>query len=71
MARASHLLLVTGVLPDSLKLKMLAALARGDTAGAIVLWQAHHGTQTVPRALQYLKQIHHAGDLILKTVTSP
>jgi hypothetical protein len=43
---------VAGVLPDSLKLKMLAALARGDIAGAITLWQAHNGVQTVPKALQ-------------------
>lgn len=28
---------VAGVLPDSLKLKMLAALTRGDVAGAISL----------------------------------
>ncbi len=43
---------VAGVLPDSLKLKLLAVLARGDTAGAIALWQAHNGTQTVPKSLQ-------------------
>ncbi|HLL00250.1 MAG TPA: hypothetical protein VK539_06660 [Myxococcaceae bacterium] len=38
--------------PDSLRLKLLAALARGDTAGAIALWQAESGAQTVPKSLQ-------------------
>jgi len=38
--------------PDSLRMKLLAALARGDTAGAIALWQAESGAQTVPKSLQ-------------------
>jgi len=43
---------------------MLAALARGDTAGAIALWQAHQGTQTIPKALQAFQAAFSAANRI-------
>ncbi len=43
------------VLPDSVRLKMLAAIARGDIAGAISLWQLATNRDTVPPALAALQ----------------
>lgn len=41
-----------GVLPDSIRLRLLATLARGDIPGAIALWQAETGSTAVPKVLQ-------------------
>jgi hypothetical protein len=41
-------------LPDSVRVKMLAAIARGDIAGAISMWQLATGRTTVPPALSAL-----------------
>jgi hypothetical protein len=50
-------------LPDSLRVKMVAALARGDIATAIGLWQAHHGKpDTIPRALRAFQSAYHASN---------
>jgi len=46
---------VAGALPNSIRLKLLAALAQGDIAGAVSLWQVHTGRNTVPKALQALQ----------------
>jgi len=42
-------------IPDSVRLKMLAALARGDIAGAISMWQLATNRDTVPPALAALQ----------------
>ena len=42
-------------LPDSVRVKMLAAIARGDIAGAISMWQLATGRNTVPPALETLQ----------------
>jgi hypothetical protein len=42
-------------LPDSVRLKMLAAIARGDIAGAISMWQLSTNRDTVPPALAALQ----------------
>ena len=42
-------------LPDSVRLKMLAAVARGDIAGAISMWQLATNRDTVPPALSALQ----------------
>lgn len=44
--------------PDSVRFKMLAALARGDLAGAISLWQLHTNRDTVPAALQAMQSAY-------------
>jgi len=40
---------------DSLRLKMLSAIANGDIGAAIVAWQAHTGRQDIPRWLGNLQ----------------
>jgi hypothetical protein len=55
---------VEGALPDSIRLKLLAAIARGDIAGAIALWQAETGTNTVPRTLQAFQAAFNAANRI-------
>jgi len=47
--------LVPSVLPDSIRLKILARLAQGDIAGAIALWQAHTGRTDIPKILMDLQ----------------
>lgn len=42
-------------LPDSVRLKVLAAIARGDIAGAISMWQLATNRDTVPPALAALQ----------------
>lgn len=44
--------------PDTVRLKMLAALARGDIAGAISLWQLQTNRSTVPAALQAMQSAY-------------
>lgn len=48
--------------PDSVRLKMLAALARGDLAGAISLWQLHTNRDTVPAALQAMQSAYNVAN---------
>lgn len=43
------------VLPDSVRIKMLAAIARGDIAGAISMWQLATGRDGVPPPLMALQ----------------
>ena len=43
------------VVPDTVRVKMLAAIARGDIAGAISLWQLATNRDTVPPALAALQ----------------
>ncbi len=40
---------------DSLRLKMLSAIANGDIGAAIVAWQAHTGRKDIPRWLGNLQ----------------
>lgn len=40
---------------DSLRLKMLSAMANGDIGAAILAWQAHTGRQAIPRWLGNLQ----------------
>ncbi len=47
--------------PDSIRLKMLAAMARGDITGAISLWQLHTNRDTVPAALQAMQRAYSVG----------
>jgi hypothetical protein len=47
------------MVPDTVRLKMLAALARGDIAGAISLWQLHANRNTVPAALQAMQSAYN------------
>lgn len=49
-------------LPDSVRLKMLAALARGDIAGAISLWQLHTNRDTLPAALQAMQSAYNVAN---------
>jgi len=42
---------VVRVLPDSIRLRMLAALLRGDVEAAIAMYQVHTGTTEAPRWL--------------------
>jgi len=51
--------------PDSVRLKMLAALARGDIAGAISLWQLHTNRETVPAALQAMQSAYHVANRVM------
>jgi hypothetical protein len=37
---------------ESTRLKMLAAIARGDIEGAVALWQVHTGQQNIPAWLR-------------------
>ncbi|HYO74427.1 MAG TPA: hypothetical protein VEU33_50965 [Archangium sp.] len=46
---------VLAVVPDSVRVKMLAAIARGDIAGAISMWQLATNRDTVPPALAALQ----------------
>ncbi|HEX5754234.1 MAG TPA: hypothetical protein VFZ09_49080 [Archangium sp.] len=46
---------VLAVVPDTVRLKMLAAMARGDIAGAISMWQLATNRDTVPPALAALQ----------------
>jgi hypothetical protein len=46
---------LTSVLPDSIRLKVLTLLAEGDIAGAIALWQVHTGRTDIPKVLQDLQ----------------
>jgi hypothetical protein len=48
-------------LPDSLRVKMLAALTRGDIPGAIGLWQLHTGQQA-PAWLRNLQGAYSAAN---------
>jgi hypothetical protein len=48
-------------LPDSIRLKLLATLARGDVPGVIGMWQLHTGKDgVVPRALQAMQTAYQA-----------
>ncbi|HYO52446.1 hypothetical protein [Archangium sp.] len=47
--------MLLAVLPDSVRLKMLAAVARGDIASAISMWQIATNRDTVPPALTALQ----------------
>jgi hypothetical protein len=44
-------ILLPSVLPDSIRLKILARLAQGDITGAIALWQVHTGRTDIPKIL--------------------
>jgi hypothetical protein len=46
---------VLAAVPDTVRVKMLAAIARGDIAGAISLWQLATNRDTVPPALAALQ----------------
>lgn len=50
------------MVPDTVRLKMLAALARGDLAGAISLWQLHTNRDTVPAALQAMQSAYNVAN---------
>jgi hypothetical protein len=52
-------------LPDSLRVKMLEALTRGDVIGAIGLWRLHTGREgALPRALQAFQEAFNAANRI-------
>jgi hypothetical protein len=55
---------VLGQVPDSIKMRMLAAVVRGDIAGAISLYQLHTGREAVPRALQALQAAFNVSNQI-------
>jgi RHS repeat-associated protein len=55
---------LTGSMPDSIKIKMLAMIARGDIAGAIAYHQLHTGRATIPKALQAMQSAFAAANRV-------
>lgn len=50
--------LLSAALPDSIRIKMLGALVRGDIRGAISLWQLHTNRDKAPAALQAMQDAY-------------
>lgn len=55
---------VAHVLPDSIRLRMLAALVRGDIESAIAMYQLHTGIQEVPKWLQAFQAAFSAANRV-------